>query len=347
MTDVTSAPAVEHSPAPATEAPTPSDIGRMLAGLRQQKQEPDDGAGSPATPAEPELAPEASAAPAEEQPSGETTETTEPAEELPPIEPPRSWTQAEKERFQSLPRETQEYLHTREQERERELRRGQNEVAEQRKVIQAEREAAEKARKEYEEKLPSLMEAIHNASPFADVKSMADVERMQAEDPFRFQQFQLYQWKMQAAQQEMQQAEQRRTQEAQSKWASFTQEQDSKFFESLSSEDKPKLNDLMAAAPEFLVERGFSNQELAGLWGGNELFRDHRIQSLILDAMKYRDLKKSPPKPATKPAPKVQQPGTAKPQGSVSETIQNLSAKLEKTGDVKDLGSLIGALRRA
>jgi hypothetical protein len=53
---------------------------------------------------------------------------------LPPIDPPRSWTKAEKERFQSLPRETQEYLHTREQEREREFRRGQNEAAEQRKA---------------------------------------------------------------------------------------------------------------------------------------------------------------------------------------------------------------------
>jgi hypothetical protein len=33
------------------------------------------------------------------------------------LQPPRSWTQAEKERFQSLPRETQEYLHTREQQK--------------------------------------------------------------------------------------------------------------------------------------------------------------------------------------------------------------------------------------
>jgi hypothetical protein len=52
----------------------------------------------------------------------ETTESqAEPAEQLPPIEPPRSWTKDEKERFQTLPRETQAYLAEREQERDREI----------------------------------------------------------------------------------------------------------------------------------------------------------------------------------------------------------------------------------
>ena len=71
------------------------------------------------------------AAPADAQAPGEQTESAEPeAAAPPPIEPPRSWTKDEKERFQSLPRETQEYLATREQERDREFRRSQNEAAE-------------------------------------------------------------------------------------------------------------------------------------------------------------------------------------------------------------------------
>jgi hypothetical protein len=52
---------------------------------------------------------------------GQTEGVPEPADELPPIEPPRSWTKDEKERFQSLPRETQAYLAEREQERDREF----------------------------------------------------------------------------------------------------------------------------------------------------------------------------------------------------------------------------------
>jgi hypothetical protein len=74
-----------------------------------------------------ELAEEANAAP-EDQPSGET-QATEPEANLPPIEPPRSWTTEEKERFRSLPRELQAYLSEREQERDRDVRRRQNEAA--------------------------------------------------------------------------------------------------------------------------------------------------------------------------------------------------------------------------
>ncbi len=76
---------------------------------------------------------ESADAPAETELKGETPDNSDPeadpAEqkeetepEEPAIEPPNSWTKAEKERFASLPRETQEYLHTREQERERAVR---------------------------------------------------------------------------------------------------------------------------------------------------------------------------------------------------------------------------------
>ncbi len=349
MSDETLAPAGEGTPAPSSppaEAPTPSDIGRMLAGLRQQKAEP-----AAEAPPPQELAPEANAAPAEQQPSGETTETPEPAE-LPPIEPPRSWTQAEKERFQSLPRETQEYLHTREQEREREFRRSQNEVAEQRKAIAAEREAAEKARKEYEAKLPNLMQTLQEAGPFSDIRSMADVEKLQQEDPFRFQAFQLHQWKLQAAQAELAETKSRQEREQQSKWAEHVQKENA-----LAAEIIPELADkekgpalTNRVATEILPEYGFTPSELNALANGSEKLSiyDHRLQRLLATAVKYADIQKAKVIAAAKPAPQVQRPGTAKPQGSAqSETIQNLSAKIERNGSPKDLAALIGAMRRA
>jgi hypothetical protein len=100
-----------------------------------------------------ELAEEANAA--DDQPSGET-QATEPEGNLPPIEPPRSWTTEEKERFKSLPRELQAYLSEREQERDRDVRRRQNEAADERKAAQAEREAVARARQQYEAALPVL-----------------------------------------------------------------------------------------------------------------------------------------------------------------------------------------------
>ena len=344
MNDVTSAPAVDHTPAPAPDT-TPRGLSDMIAEARQAPE-----SAEPATEPDEIPAQAENTAPAEEQPSGETTGEQPDPQTPEPIEPPRSWTKEAKERWQSLPRETQEYLSQREQERDRGLRQSQNEVAEQRKAIAAEREAAEKARKEYEAKLPALMQSLHDASPFADIRSMADVEKMQAEDPFRFQQFQVYQWKMQATQAELQQAEQRKTSETQAKWNNHVQEEGAKFAESLSKEDKAKIDKLMADAPAFMEERGFSNQELTDLWTGKERLslHDHRIQSLILDGMKYRDLQKAPPKAAPKPVPAVQRPGTAKPPGSAqSETIQNLRETHKRTGNTKDLGALISALRRA
>jgi hypothetical protein len=52
------------------------------------------------------------------------------------VEPPRSWPGAQKLMFAGLPREIQEVVSAREADRERALRRGQNEIAEMKKRLQ-------------------------------------------------------------------------------------------------------------------------------------------------------------------------------------------------------------------
>lgn len=344
MTTETSAPAGESSaPAPDT---SPLSLSDMIAQARQSSE-----SAPPATEEE-DSAPEAdNAAPPQEDP-GKTTEAAEPEEKLPPIDPPRSWTQAEKERFQSLPRETQEYLHTREQEREREFRTRQNEIAEQRKAIQAERDAAEKARKEYEAKLPNLMQTLQEAGPFGDIRSMADLEKLQQEDPFRFQAYQLHQWKLQAAQAEQAEMKSRQEQERQSQWAEHVQKENAlaaELIPDLADKEKgPALTNRVAT--EILPEYGFTPSELNALANGSEKLSiyDHRLQRLLATAVKYADIQKAKVVAAAKPAPQVQKPGVSKAPGAAqSETITKLSAQLERSGEVRDLGALIGALRRA
>src|SRR5262245_16808771 len=66
------------------------------------------------------------AGPSQEAPG----ETQEAEPEQPAIDPPRSWTKEQRERFASLPRDTQEYLLERETERDREVHRRFNEAAE-------------------------------------------------------------------------------------------------------------------------------------------------------------------------------------------------------------------------
>src|SRR5262249_31959780 len=123
------------------------------------------------------------AAPQEAEAPGET-ESADPAEALPPIDAPRSWTAEDKELFNSLPRETQERIAGRERSRERDFRRSQDEAAEKLKGLTAKEQAAEQARQQYETALPLLLQTLQSqqAGEFADIKTMADVERLARED---------------------------------------------------------------------------------------------------------------------------------------------------------------------
>jgi len=341
MTDVTVASHGSAAPPPALAEKTPpsaipqtewspSDAARLLASRRVQKQaEPPPDVDPPAEPPQ-ELAEEANAAPQAIEATGETQET-DPAE-APPLDLPRSWTKEQADTWKALPRSVQEYLTEQDSKTSAATRKAQNEAAEQRKAYEAQREQVEKARQEYEAKLPALMQALHDASPFADVKTMADVERLQAEDPFRFQQFQVYQWKMQGVQTELQAAEQRKASEKQTKWTDHVQKESVKFDESLSDADKAKLSQLRADAPKYLEERGFSQEELTKLANGEDRLSiyDHRIQSLILDGMKYRDAQKAKAAAVAKPVPPVVKPGAPKSAAnSNASKIQALEKQLQ------------------
>jgi len=354
MTDLATAPAAE---APIAAPPvverewTPSDAARLLASRRNR---PEQAAAPEAAPPAQELAHEANAAPAVEQPSSEAPEVAEPAAQ-PLIEPPRSWTQAEKERFQSLPRETQEYLHTREQERDREIRRSQNEAAETRKAAEAERKQAEEIRKQYEAKLPQVMQMIQEVGPFADIRSMADVEKLQKEDPFRFQEYQLFQWKLQATEAERKQAEERQQSERANARAAYAREQDAKLVDLIPEmKDPAKASTIRTNAVKMLVDDyGFSEGDLGAIMQTEDGFRllsDARWQKLIADGLKYHESLKAKATIAAKPLPPVQRPGVSAPaQNSNAGRIQALSKQLETASGVNQAKIMaeIRQLRRA
>jgi hypothetical protein len=347
LTDETGAPAGGEAIAVITPAQdTGADLSisqaaRALAQARHKPKEQSAPVEQPqADPVEqPELA-QANADPQDAAP-GEPTEAAEPAE-LPPIEPPRSWTQAEKERFQSLPRETQEYLHTREQEREREFRRSQNEIADQRKAIEAERQKAEQVKQQYEAQLPALMQALQeaNAGAFGDIKTVEDVTKLAAEDPFRYLQWQAHQQKMAAVNAEMERANGEKSKAEHSKWTQHIKEENAKaaeFIPELVDKDKGRAL-VQRVASELLPELGFKDSELADLASGKSKLSiyDHRIQRLLADSLKLRDIQKAKTAVAAKPLPPVVKPGTARPAGNaVSEQVQALTRKLEQTGDLR------------
>jgi hypothetical protein len=298
---------------------------------------------------DPKLADEANAAPAE-QANGETQEP-DPAEK-PSIEPPRSWTKEAKERWDALPPETQEYLAQREQERDREVRRSQNEAAEHRKAFEAERAQVEQARKEYEAKLPAIMQALQDAQAgaFADIKTVEDVQRLAAEDPFRYLQWQAHQDRVRAVNYEMEQANQRQQQEQSTNWTKFQADETAKAAE-LHPElaDPVKAKQLQEKVVELFRDKGFTDNDLNGMAAGEKYSPfDHRWQSILVDALKYREAQKAKPVAVAKPVPQVQRPGVAQPKGAVADAnVQALSQRLSSTGSIKDAFALYQAEKKA
>lgn len=339
------------------------DAARALASARKPKEPKAEAPEAPSSDPDVEvsetqrLADEANAAPADEQAPGETQEA-DPAEQ-PSIEPPRSWTKEAKERWQSLPRETQEYLAEREQERDREVRRSQNETAEKLKGLTAKEQAVEQARQQYEAALPILAQNIQASmsSEFADIRTMADVQKMASEDWPRYARWDAQQKQLAAVQQEHQAAQERQASERNAKFSEFAKEQDRLIMEKVPDlADKEKAAKLQKTALGVLHDAGFTDQELSQSWNGEGAFnlRDHRWQMVVLKAAKYDAAQQAVTEKVTtakaKPLPPVQRPGVAQPKGAQREaTIQALTQRLDNSSGVNALraASQLIAARRA
>ncbi len=342
---------------PATDTASYSnarDAARDLIAFRNKKPESQaaPAEGEPAVEQPQELAEEANAAPHEDGAPGETQEIDPAAE--PSIEPPRSWTKEEKERFSSLPRETQEYLANREQERDRAVRQSQNEAAEHRKALEAEKSVVAQARQQYEAALPALLQTLQEqqAGEFSDIRTMADVERLAREDWPRYALWDAQQKKVAAVTQEVNAAYERQSHEFQQRWSDFSKTEDAKLLEREPEiADPEKASKLRESAFNLLRQDiGFNEQELGDLWNGaaSLSIRDHRVQRLILKAAKYDEATKAAKTAVAKPLAPVQRPGAAPVKGQArQEEVQTLTQRLERTGNMRDAAKLLAARRAA
>lgn len=325
----------------------PRDEKGRFAG--QQNDEPatsDEESGA----AEEELSDEDNAAQPEEAATSED-EGTDPAEE-PPLDLPRSWSKDRADHWTKLDRATQELLLEHDRKASVEVRRAQNEAAEKAKAIEADRQAYEQARQQYETQLPILLSSLQSqaASEFQDIKTWADVANMQANDPIRYQRWDLYQKQAAAIQQEHQAAQTRQQQEEQDRFQRFITDETNRLYEVAPEfadpEQQPKL---VAQIKELFSDVGFSDDEVRGAYQGQPLsVYDHRTQLIIRDAMKYRASQKALKKAAPKPAQPVQRPGNATSRGEAkSAQVETLANKLNQSHSVDDALALWQARRRA
>jgi hypothetical protein len=210
------------------------------------------------------------------------------------------------------------------------------EAAEKLKGLTAKEQAVEQARQQYEAALPQLMAALQSQQQgeFADIRTVADVEKLAREDWPRYLQWDLAQKKVAAVSQQAAEAQQRAHNEQRQKFAEFAKREDDRFIERAPELSDPKKAEaLQRQAMTVLKDLGFEDSELAQAWqGAKDLsLRDHRVQLLIRDATLYRDAQAKAKTAATKPVPPVQRPGTARAANADAEaTIQNLSAQLDK-----------------
>jgi hypothetical protein len=337
------------------QARRPNEQNRLQAGNDQRAEgaAPDEPAQESASAA---TAASADAAPDDGQVRGETENADPGAQELPPIEPPRSWTKDDKELFTSLPRETQERIAERERSRESDFLRRQNEAADKLKGLTAKEQAVDQARQQYEAALPQLLVMLQNqqAGEFADIKTLADVERLAREDWPRYALWDVQQKKIAEVARQLTEVQHRQVHERLQQFSEFATREDDLFKEKVPDmADDKKAAELQTRCLATLTGLGFAEAELAQSWNGQKdlSLRDHRVQLLIRDATLWREAQAKAKAAQAKPVPPVQRPGVAQPKGAAQHAqIENLTQQLDKTSGVKALrtaAKLVAARRGA
>ena len=290
---------------------------------------------------------------AQETGPGETQGDDQGSDKLPPIDPPRSWTKEDKELFRGLPRETQERLAERERSREADFLRRQNEASERLKGAAAREQEAAKARTQYEQALPLLLLQLQSQQQgdFAGIKTVDDVERLAREDWPRYVLWDAQQKKINAIQQQVAAVQAQQAQQQAARWHTFAKDQDARFFEKAPElADVKVLAEATQSATELLADLGFSEAELSRLWHGQDAIslRDHRMQLLLRDGVKYREAQAKAKAAQQRPVPNVQRPGPAPARNAdADERVRNLDDRLTSSGNLRDAAALLVAQRQA
>jgi hypothetical protein len=177
------------------------------------------------------------------------------------------------------------------------------------------------------------------------------VQKLSAEDPFRYIQFQAHREKVGLVQQEMYAAQQRQQSDFTTKWNEFAAREDTKVMEAIPELSDPAQREtIQKSAVNYLRNAGFTDQELGQAWNGQASIspRDHRFQKLVHDAARYVEGQAALKKTLTtaKPLPPVQKPGVAAARGSGNEQlVKDLEKQLDRTGDMKVAAQLLAARR--
>jgi hypothetical protein len=266
-----------------------------------------------------------------------------PAENRASIVPPASWSADDKAVFSKLPPEAQAVIARRESERDSAFTRRAEEIANERKGWDAERQAIATQREQYAQHLQQL---VHLALPEAKVFEGVDWARLAAENPAEYVRLNglrdQLRGRIGAIQQEIarvsSQAQAEQQQQLQRTRAEQQQLLVARVPEFGDADKGPKL---AADLRQSLASHyGFSDAEI-----GNAL--DHRLIAMAVDAMKYRQgeaARASATAKKANPPPSVQRPGSAPATDAKGRRIAQKVQNLGRTNSVHAAAALLEEL---
>lgn len=254
------------------------------------------------------------------------------------VKPPASWTGSDQAIFQTLPRELQERVAAREQERERVVNEALRGQAESRKAVEAQRVMADHVRQHAQMQLEAMIPALHGelGAEFADIRTPADMVVLAQKDPARYAVLRAKQDALHQALVQTQSIQLQTMQQHQAERLEVIKNERAALLEK-----RPELRDKAAAQRfgreirDYVVGLGYPPDVLDGNLSHLDL--------LVLEkAMLYDRAQRARAEGAARPVPRVQSPGTAETRGerAAGERVSKLK-RLERSGRIEDAVGLL------
>jgi len=345
MSETRQATGSEGAAAPATEL-SEAQVMQGIEGLLDERPRRPQRAQTQPPPEEAPAAAETGDDPAAgpEDPAPSDTEEAEPPEpdgddadtEPPVVEPPRSWSNADKEVFAQLPPEAQAVIARRESERDKLLIRKSTEIDDHRRAIEATVQEIQTERQSYAQNLQQL---LYVAAPEAQKFASIDWQRLAAENPADYVRLSAERDAMRgrigAIQGELQRVGHQAQQEQAQQFAAIRKAEQQKLIEAIPDFGDPEKGPKLASdMRQWLRGQGFSDAEIGQVI-------DSRVLVVAEKAMRADRAATARRQAETKrnaTAPAVQPPGAGR-QRSDTQAAQRRNqkmAQLRKSGSEKD-----------
>lgn len=184
---------------------------------------------------------------------------------------------------------------------------------------------------------------------FPEVKSESDLHALGSIDPDRYARAVAAVNRARSLAVEHDQIGNQLVQHQRAQYAQWANAEDHKFVEM-----HPEMKDAAvatkvteAALSEF-KKIGFTDQEVNAAWNGEASLhlRDARVQSLLMDAIRFRQAKAAS-RPAPKPLPPVSRPGVSQHGQRETSRIQKAERNFEQRPDIRNAAKLLSARRAA